>query len=49
MAKNKKNNVKREAYAKKQEQQGKNIILWIIGVLVLLAIVYVAWVGFMMG
>lgn len=47
MAKIKKSDAKREAYAKKQEQQGKNIVMWIIGILIALSIVYV--VSFMMG
>lgn len=49
MAKIKKSDAKREAYAKKQEQQGKNIVLWIIGVLIALAVVFVGWVSIMMG
>ena len=37
----KKSNAKREAYKKKQEQQGKNVVNWIFGVLVVLAILFV--------
>lgn len=44
MAKIKKSDAKREAYAKKQEQQGKNIVMWIIGGLIALALIYVGWV-----
>ena len=36
----KKLNAKREAYKKKQEQQGKNVVNWIFGVLVALAVLY---------
>lgn len=49
MAKNnKKVDAKREAYAKKQEQQGKNIVMWIIGGLIALAVAYVVWIGTVM-
>ncbi len=46
---NKKVNAKKEAYAKKQEQQGKKVIGWIFGVLILLAIVYLFWTFSMMS
>lgn len=36
----KKNQAKREAYAKKQEEKGKNLIMWIIGILIALGAVY---------
>lgn len=49
MAKIKKSDAKREAYAKKQEQQGKNIVMWIIGGLIALALIYVGWVTVMIG
>ncbi len=39
----KKNNAKREAYAKKQEEQGKSVMKWIFGVLIILAIIYLVW------
>ena len=39
----KKNNAKREAYAKKQEEQGKKVVTWIFGVLIVLAIIYLVW------
>lgn len=39
----KKTNVKRQAYQKKQEQQGKNVVMWIIGVLIALGIVFAIW------
>lgn len=42
MSKNK-NNAKREAYAKKQEEQGKKVITWIFAGLVILAIIYLIW------
>ena len=34
---------KREAYAKKQEQQGKNVIKWIAIFLIALAVIYYIW------
>jgi len=46
---NKKVNAKREAYAKKQEEQGKKVIMWIGGVLVVLVIAYLVWTFQMMG
>ena len=39
----KKSNAKREAYKKKQEQQGKNVVMWIIGTLIALAVIYFIW------
>ena len=40
---NKKVNQKREAYAKKQEQEGRKIVNWIFGILVVLAIAFCAY------
>lgn len=40
---NKKVNAKKEAYAKKQEQEGKKIVNWIFGILILLALCYAVW------
>jgi hypothetical protein len=40
---NKKVNAKREAYAKKQEEHGKNVMKWIFGALIVLAIIYLVW------
>ena len=37
---NKKVNVKREAYAKKQEEKGKKVIMGIIACLIILAFAY---------
>ena len=45
---NKKANAKREAYAKKQEEKGRNLIMWIIGVLIALGVIYAIWASFMM-
>ena len=39
----KKNNAKREAYAKKQEEQGKKVVTWIFGGLIFLAVIYLIW------
>jgi len=39
----KKVNAKREAYQKKQEKQGKNIVMWIIGCLIALALIFAIW------
>ena len=36
-------NAKRQAYEKKQEQQGEKVIKWIIGVLIALAVCYAAY------
>ena len=45
----KKVNAKREAYAKKQEEQGKKVVAWIFGALIVLAIVYMIWTFSMMA
>lgn len=39
----KKENVKRVAYQKKQEEQGRKVVNWIFGVLVVLAIIFAVW------
>jgi hypothetical protein len=39
----KKVNAKREAYQKKQEKQGKNIVMWIIGGLIALGLLFAIW------
>jgi len=39
MSKNK-NNAKRKAYAEKKEQEGRNVINWIFGILVALGALY---------
>lgn len=50
MAKNAKTvNAKREAYAKQQEKEGTNVVMWIIGVLILLGIVYAGWSIYMVA
>jgi hypothetical protein len=36
----KKNQTKREAYAKKQEEKGKKVIMWIIGILIAFGLVF---------
>jgi hypothetical protein len=46
---NKKSNQKREAYAKKQEEEGKKIVTWIFGGLIVLAIIYLIWTFSMMA
>lgn len=48
MSKNKVN-AKREAYAKKQEEQGKKVVTWIFGGLIILAIIYLIWTFTMMA
>jgi hypothetical protein len=45
----KKTNAKREAYAKKQEEQGRKVVMWIFGILIALAIVYMIWTFSMMS
>lgn len=42
-------NAKREAYAKKQEKEGNNVVMWIIGVLIVLGIIYAGWSIFMVS
>ncbi|MCR5070163.1 MAG: hypothetical protein K6A78_10305 [Prevotella sp.] len=37
---NKNNNAKRKAYAEKKEQEGRNVINWIFGILVALGAAY---------
>ena len=39
----KKGNAKRVAYQKKQEEQGKKVVIWIFGVLVVLAVIFAVW------
>ena len=46
---NKKVNAKREAYAKKQEEQGKKVVTWIFAGLIVLAVVYLIWTFTMMA
>jgi hypothetical protein len=46
---NKKVNAKKEAYAKKQEEQGKKVVMWIFGGLIVLAIIYMIWTLSMMA
>ncbi len=49
MANKKKTNAKREAYAKKQEEQGKKVVTWIFAGLIVLAIIYLIWTISMMS
>ena len=44
-----KKNESREAYAAKQEKQGRRVVEWIIGVLVLLAVAYAVWASVMLS
>ena len=46
---NKKVLKKREAFAKKQEEQGKKVVTWIFGGLIILAIIYLIWTFTMMA
>ncbi len=39
----KETNPKRVAYEKKQQEKGEKVIKWIIGVLILLAVIYAAY------
>ena len=48
MSKNKMN-AKREAYAKKQEEQGKKVVTWIFVGLIILAVIYLIWTFTMMA
>ena len=45
----KKGNAKRVAYQKKQEEQGRKVVNWIFGVLVVLAIIFAVWTILMMS
>ncbi len=45
----KKTTAKRVAWQKKQEEHGKNIVKWIFGGLIVLAIVYLFWAVSMMS
>ncbi len=45
----KKNQTKREAYAKKQEEKGKKVVAWIFGGLIILAVIYLIWTFSMMA
>ena len=45
MSQNKaKSNAKREAYAKKQEAEGNKVIMWIIGILIALGVVFAGFI-----
>ena len=45
----KKGNAKRVAYQKKEEEQGRKVVNWIFGVLVVLAIIFAVWTILMMN
>ena len=45
----KQTNPKRVAYEKKQQEKGEKIVMWIIGVLIVLGIIYAAWSSFMVA
>ncbi|MBO5058306.1 MAG: hypothetical protein J6C10_02230 [Prevotella sp.] len=47
--KKKKENAKRAAYTAKQEKEGRNVVKWIIGVLLAMGIIYTCWVFAMMS
>ena len=49
MSKKKNHNPKRAAYAAKQEQEGRNVVKWIIGVLVALGVIFMCWTFMMMS
>lgn len=44
-----KSKAKRAAYAEKKEQEGRNVINWIFGILILLAIMFVAYTVIIVG
>jgi hypothetical protein len=48
MSKNKVN-AKREAWQKKQEEQGKKVVTWIFAGLIILAVIYLIWTFTMMA
>lgn len=41
--KNKKKNIRREAYKVRQEEEGKSVVKWIFAILVVLAICFMAY------
>ena len=45
----KKNNAKREAYAKTQDEQGKKVVTSIFAGLIVLAVIYLVWTFAMMS
>lgn len=49
MKKKIKTNARREAYAVKQEKEGRKVVEWILGILVTLGVAYAVWASFMMG
>lgn len=44
-----KKNAKREAYAAKQEKEGRNVVKWIFVALIALCLIYSCWVIAMMS
>jgi hypothetical protein len=46
---NKKVNAKREAYAKKEEEKGKKVVMWIIGLLIVLGVFFSIWASGVMA
>lgn len=46
---NKEVNAKRDAYAKKQEEQGRKVVTWIFAGLIVLAVIYLIWTFTMMA
>ncbi len=45
----KQGNAKRVAYEKKQEQAGTKVVMWIIGALIVLGILYAVWSSWMVA
>ncbi|MBQ2338719.1 MAG: hypothetical protein II384_06335 [Prevotella sp.] len=45
----KKNNARRAAYQKRQEEDGKKVVNWIFGVLVVLALAFAVYSMFIVG
>lgn len=45
----KKTNVRRAAYQKKQEEEGKKVVNWIFGVLIVLALAFAVYSMFIVG
>ena len=42
-------NAKQMAYEKKQERKGNNVVMWIIGLLIALGVVFIAWSSWLMA
>lgn len=44
-----KKNARRVAYEAKQEKEGRKVVEWIIGALIVLAVIYAVWASIMIA